>query len=145
VDLVERVWKAAVGEDGLESSLDDHVRQTPVQPRMLEHVEDEQDALTSRLGTYQMLQLVCQSNHRSIHLNRFVFHGYHGYPAPTVSSTTGSTKEPLGINRQRYISGHQTNSTEGYTTFITRHTESLFSTVRHTDLTTIYTQRIDGM
>jgi len=71
VDLVECVGETTVGKDRLENSLENDVGEPAVQPLVLEHVEDEHHALTSRLRTYQMLQLLCVDHnnvHRSFHI-----------------------------------------------------------------------------
>ena len=81
MDLVERVRETSVGEDRLQHSLDDDVRKPAVQSRMLEHVEHEQDALTSRLRTNQMLQLLCTSP-ASTSSQQPVFHVNPGHPIP---------------------------------------------------------------
>jgi len=67
MNLVECIEKTPVSEDGLENSLENDVRKSAVQSLMLTHVEHEHHSLTSRLGTYQMLQLLCQQ-HRHLYI-----------------------------------------------------------------------------
>ena len=57
--FVERLRETSVGEDGFQDSLQHDVRQTTVEPRVLEHVEHKQHALAGRLRTNQVLQLLC--------------------------------------------------------------------------------------